>query len=81
MDKEDQDTEVIKDSPDSPEPLNKKPRLSPEEVQPLERAKGTSIQHILLPPEKLSVRVDAARLSLEKLTIKLSLNNSVYHNK
>lgn len=41
LDKEDQESEVIKDSPDSPEPLNKKPRLSTEEVQPPERAKGT----------------------------------------
>lgn len=40
LDKEDQESEVIKDSPDSPEPLNKKPRLTSEEVQPLERAKG-----------------------------------------
>lgn len=32
---------MIKDSPDSPEPLNKKPRLSTEEVPPPERAKGT----------------------------------------
>nr|XP_046234949.1 integrator complex subunit 13 isoform X2 [Scatophagus argus] len=40
LDKEDQESEVIKDSPDSPEPLNKKPRLSIEEVQPPERAKG-----------------------------------------
>lgn len=42
LDKEDQESEVIKDSPDSPEPLNKKPRLSTEEVQPPERAKGTN---------------------------------------
>ncbi|XP_030576346.1 integrator complex subunit 13 isoform X1 [Archocentrus centrarchus] len=40
LDKEDQESEVIKDSPDSPEPLNKKPRLTSEEVQPVERAKG-----------------------------------------
>ncbi|XP_019121199.1 integrator complex subunit 13 isoform X2 [Larimichthys crocea] len=40
LDKEDQESEVIKDSPDSPEPLIKKPRLSTEEVQPPERAKG-----------------------------------------
>ncbi|KAM7378198.1 hypothetical protein PAMA_013206 [Pampus argenteus] len=40
LDKEDQESEVIKDSPDSPEPLNKKPRLSTEEIQPPERAKG-----------------------------------------
>uniref|UniRef100_A0A4W6G2I0 Integrator complex subunit 13 n=1 Tax=Lates calcarifer TaxID=8187 RepID=A0A4W6G2I0_LATCA len=40
LDKEEQEAEVIKDSPDSPEPLNKKPRLSTEEVQPPERAKG-----------------------------------------
>ncbi|XP_028306876.1 integrator complex subunit 13 isoform X1 [Gouania willdenowi] len=40
LDKEDQESEVIKDSPDSPEPLNKKPRLTTEEVQPPERAKG-----------------------------------------
>uniref|UniRef100_A0A673C0G7 Integrator complex subunit 13 n=1 Tax=Sphaeramia orbicularis TaxID=375764 RepID=A0A673C0G7_9TELE len=40
LDKEDQEAEVIKDSPDSPEPLNKKPRLSTEEAQPPERAKG-----------------------------------------
>lgn len=40
LDKDEQESEVIKDSPDSPEPLNKKPRLSTEEVQPPERAKG-----------------------------------------
>lgn len=40
LDKEDQESEVIKDSPDSPEPLNKKPRMSTEEIQPPERAKG-----------------------------------------
>ncbi|KAM9334641.1 integrator complex subunit 13 [Symphorus nematophorus] len=40
LDKDDQEAEVIKDSPDSPEPLVKKPRLSTEEVQPPERAKG-----------------------------------------
>ncbi|KAM7367085.1 hypothetical protein PAMP_015010 [Pampus punctatissimus] len=40
LDKEDQESEVIKDSPDSPEPLNKKPRLSTEEIQPPEKAKG-----------------------------------------
>ncbi|XP_067347335.1 integrator complex subunit 13 isoform X2 [Channa argus] len=40
LDKEDHESEVIKDSPDSPEPLNKKPRLSTEEVHPPERAKG-----------------------------------------
>ncbi|KAM3587280.1 uncharacterized protein V6R79_000845 [Siganus canaliculatus] len=40
LDKEEQESEVIKDSPDSPEPLNKKPRLSTEEIQPPERAKG-----------------------------------------
>uniref|UniRef100_H3DMA8 Integrator complex subunit 13 n=1 Tax=Tetraodon nigroviridis TaxID=99883 RepID=H3DMA8_TETNG len=40
LDKEDQEPEVIKDSPDSPEPLNKKPRLSREEDQPPDRAKG-----------------------------------------
>lgn len=45
LDKEDQESEVIKDSPDSPEPLNKKPRLSTEEVQPPERAKGTNPLH------------------------------------
>ncbi|MEQ2176458.1 hypothetical protein GOODEAATRI_028175 [Goodea atripinnis] len=42
LEKDDQESEVIKDSPDSPEPLNKKPRLIPEEVQPPERAKGFS---------------------------------------
>uniref|UniRef100_A0A665X1R1 Integrator complex subunit 13 n=1 Tax=Echeneis naucrates TaxID=173247 RepID=A0A665X1R1_ECHNA len=40
LEKEDQESEVIKDSPDSPEPLNKKPRLSTDDVQPPERAKG-----------------------------------------
>ncbi|KAM9328796.1 integrator complex subunit 13 isoform 2-T2 [Pholidichthys leucotaenia] len=40
LDKEDPESEVIKDSPDSPEPLNKKPRLTTEEVQSTERAKG-----------------------------------------
>ncbi|MBN3301880.1 integrator complex subunit 13 isoform X2 [Amia ocellicauda] len=34
------EAEVIKDSPDSPEPLNKKPRLVVEEIQPVEKAKG-----------------------------------------
>ncbi|XP_018621459.1 integrator complex subunit 13 isoform X2 [Scleropages formosus] len=34
------EAEVIKDSPDSPEPLNKKPRLEVEDVQPAEKAKG-----------------------------------------
>uniref|UniRef100_A0A4W4H327 Integrator complex subunit 13 n=1 Tax=Electrophorus electricus TaxID=8005 RepID=A0A4W4H327_ELEEL len=39
--KEDQsESEVIKDSPDSPEPFNKKPRLATEEIQPLEKSKG-----------------------------------------
>lgn len=32
--------EIIKDSPDSPEPLNKKPRLATEEQQPPEKSKG-----------------------------------------
>ncbi|XP_031721729.1 integrator complex subunit 13 isoform X2 [Anarrhichthys ocellatus] len=40
LEKEEPESEVIKDSPDSPEPLNKKPRLCTEEVQPPERAKG-----------------------------------------
>uniref|UniRef100_A0A669DFE2 Integrator complex subunit 13 n=1 Tax=Oreochromis niloticus TaxID=8128 RepID=A0A669DFE2_ORENI len=40
MDKDEQESEVIKDSPDSPEPLNKKPRLTSEEIQPPERSKG-----------------------------------------
>ncbi|KAM9823748.1 integrator complex subunit 13 [Neosynchiropus ocellatus] len=40
LDKEDPDSEVIKDSPDSPEPLNKKPRLTSQEVQPPDRIKG-----------------------------------------
>ncbi|KAF3859595.1 hypothetical protein F7725_021994 [Dissostichus mawsoni] len=40
LDKEEPESEVIKDSPDSPEPPNKKPRLSVEEVPPPERAKG-----------------------------------------
>lgn len=31
---------VIKDSPDSPEPFNKKPRLSLEDLQPQEKSKG-----------------------------------------
>ncbi|XP_064175688.1 integrator complex subunit 13 [Anguilla rostrata] len=34
------ESEVIKDSPDSPEPLNKKPRLTVEESQPPEKVKG-----------------------------------------
>lgn len=34
------ESEVIKDSPDSPEPLVKKPRLMLEESQPQEKAKG-----------------------------------------
>ncbi|XP_034019410.1 integrator complex subunit 13 isoform X2 [Thalassophryne amazonica] len=40
LDKDDQEVEVIKDSPDSPEPLNKKPRLTTEDVLPPERTKG-----------------------------------------
>lgn len=39
-DKEEHESEVIKDSPDSPEPLNKKPRLASQEIQPPEKAKG-----------------------------------------
>lgn len=38
---------MIKDSPDSPEPLNKKPRVSREEDQPPDRAKGTNHGSIL----------------------------------
>ncbi|XP_041113340.1 integrator complex subunit 13 isoform X2 [Polyodon spathula] len=34
------EAEIIKDSPDSPEPLNKKPRLAIEETPPVEKAKG-----------------------------------------
>ncbi|KAJ8411302.1 hypothetical protein AAFF_G00173080 [Aldrovandia affinis] len=34
------ESEVIKDSPDSPEPLNKKPRLSVEEAPPPEKSRG-----------------------------------------
>nr|XP_006001765.1 PREDICTED: protein asunder homolog isoform X1 [Latimeria chalumnae]XP_006001766.1 PREDICTED: protein asunder homolog isoform X1 [Latimeria chalumnae] len=34
------EAEVIKDSPDSPEPPNKKPRITIEEVQPVEKSKG-----------------------------------------
>ncbi|XP_072327956.1 integrator complex subunit 13 isoform X2 [Scyliorhinus torazame] len=34
------EAEIIKDSPDSPEPLNKKPRVSIGEIQPLEKVKG-----------------------------------------
>lgn len=48
LDKDEQESEVIKDSPDSPEPLNKKPRLSTEEVQPPERAKGNSIYYSVI---------------------------------
>ncbi|XP_037541957.1 myosin VIa [Nematolebias whitei] len=40
LEKEEAVSEVIKDSPDSPEPLIKKPRLVAEEVQPTDRAKG-----------------------------------------
>uniref|UniRef100_A0A1A8G2X6 Asunder, spermatogenesis regulator homolog (Drosphila) n=1 Tax=Nothobranchius korthausae TaxID=1143690 RepID=A0A1A8G2X6_9TELE len=40
LEKDNPETEVIKDSPDSPEPLNKKPRLITEEAPPPERAKG-----------------------------------------
>lgn len=47
LDKDDQESEVIKDSPDSPEPLNKKPRLSREEDQPPDRAKGTNRDSVL----------------------------------
>ncbi|KAM6986552.1 integrator complex subunit 13 [Aplochiton taeniatus] len=39
-DKEEHESEVIKDSPDSPEPLNKKPRLASQDIQPPEKAKG-----------------------------------------
>ncbi|XP_029969438.1 LOW QUALITY PROTEIN: integrator complex subunit 13 [Salarias fasciatus] len=35
-----EESEVIKDSPDSPEPLNKKPRLNSDDLQPPDRAKG-----------------------------------------
>ncbi|XP_062338844.1 integrator complex subunit 13 isoform X2 [Osmerus eperlanus] len=38
--KEEQESEVIKDSPDSPEPLNKKPRITSEDIQPPEKPKG-----------------------------------------
>lgn len=34
---------VIKDSPDSPEPFNKKPRLTLEDLQPQEKSKGMSV--------------------------------------
>ncbi|KAF5888730.1 protein asunder [Clarias magur] len=34
------DSGVIKDSPDSPEPFNKKPRLTLEDLQPQEKSKG-----------------------------------------
>ncbi|XP_072922147.1 integrator complex subunit 13 isoform X2 [Hemitrygon akajei] len=34
------EAEIIKDSPDSPEPLNKKPRVSVGETQPVEKVKG-----------------------------------------
>uniref|UniRef100_A0A8C5MU85 Integrator complex subunit 13 n=1 Tax=Leptobrachium leishanense TaxID=445787 RepID=A0A8C5MU85_9ANUR len=34
------EAEVIKDSPDSPEPPNKKPRISVEDVAPAEKSKG-----------------------------------------
>lgn len=37
---EQSEAEVIKDSPDSPEPFNKKPRLSVEELQPPAKTKG-----------------------------------------
>lgn len=47
MDKDEQESEVIKDSPDSPEPLNKKPRLTSEEIQPPERSKGTNSWHLI----------------------------------
>uniref|UniRef100_A0A1A7WZH4 Asunder, spermatogenesis regulator homolog (Drosphila) n=1 Tax=Iconisemion striatum TaxID=60296 RepID=A0A1A7WZH4_9TELE len=40
LEKDNPESEVIKDSPDSPEPLNKKPRLITEEAPPPERAKG-----------------------------------------
>lgn len=48
LEKGEQDAEVIKDSPDSPEPLNKKPRLMVDEVQPPERAKGSSTDEAFL---------------------------------
>lgn len=47
LDKDNQESEVIKDSPDSPEPLNKKPRVSREEDQPPDRAKGANHDIIL----------------------------------
>lgn len=47
LDKDDQESEVIKDSPDSPEPLNKKPRVSTEEDHPPERAKGSNLDTVL----------------------------------
>lgn len=40
---------VIKDSPDSPEPFNKKPRLTLEDLQPQEKSKGKSYTQAMQP--------------------------------
>lgn len=45
---EQSECEIIKDSPDSPEPLNKKPRLATEEQQPPEKSKGSLFIYFLV---------------------------------
>ncbi len=44
---EQSECEIIKDSPDSPEPPNKKPRLATEEQQPPEKSKGSHLCFIV----------------------------------
>ncbi|XP_059843710.1 integrator complex subunit 13 isoform X3 [Hypanus sabinus] len=42
------EAEIIKDSPDSPEPLNKKPRVSVGETQPVEKVKVETLSRLRL---------------------------------
>lgn len=44
------EAEVIKDSPDSPEPPNKKPLITMDEMPTVEKAKGKpeELQHLIL---------------------------------
>lgn len=53
QDKEDEaESEIIKDSPDSPEPLNKKPRLT-EELQVPDKSKGRVCYGVLLATDQM----------------------------
>lgn len=66
MEKENPESEVIKDSPDSPEPLNKKPRLIAEEVQPAERAKGSIFRNYLQEFFNFKVKIIKSELVLRR---------------